>query len=132
MEVDKEMRILVVDDSKAMRNLVKTVLRKAGFHNLAEAEDGEEAWSLLTKQEFDLLMSDWNMPHMDGISLLRKVRESEELKVLPFLMVTAEGFKENVIEAVEAGVNGYIVKPFSPQAIEAKIEKIFVKLSVAA
>ncbi len=132
MEVDKSMRILVVDDSKAMRNLIKTVLRKAGFHNLSEAEDGEEAWSTLANQAFDLLMSDWNMPHMDGISLLRKVRESEELKELPFLMVTAEGFKENVIEAVEAGVNGYIVKPFSPQAIEVKISKIFARIPTAA
>jgi two-component system chemotaxis response regulator CheY len=127
MAVNKNMPILVVDDFKSMRSLIKSLLRKLGFENVIEADDGDEAWRLLNEEDVEMIISDWNMPNMKGIDLLRKVRSSDEFKNMPFLMVTAEGFKENVIEAVKAGVSGYIVKPFSPQALQDKIDKILSK-----
>lgn len=125
--MNKDIRILVVDDFKSMRSLIRSVLMKLGFKNVIEADDGASAWRVLNEEPVDLVISDWNMPQVKGIDLLRKVRESEQFRTLPFLMVTAEGFKENVIEAVKAGVSGYIVKPFSPGALEDKLQKILAK-----
>ncbi len=129
MLIDKNMRILVVDDFKSMRDLVRNVLKKAGFTNIVDAEDGEEAWKIIEKDWVELVVSDWNMPNMPGIDLLKKVRASEAYKDLPFLMVTAEGLKDNVVVAIQAGVSGYIVKPFSPATVEQKIKKIFDKIN---
>ncbi len=125
--MNRDIDILVADDFKSMRSLIKTLLRKLQFNKVHEANDGDEAWKILNAQEIQLIISDWNMPNLAGIDLLRKVRASEKYKDVPFLMVTAEGLKENVIEAVQAGVSGYIVKPFSPAALEDKIQKIFAK-----
>lgn len=127
MEIDKDLKILVVDDFRSMRSLIKNILRKLGYLKVYEAEDGDKAWKMLQEEEIELVISDWNMPRMKGIDLLRKVRESEEFANLPFVMVTAEGMKENVVEAIKAGVSGYIVKPFSPQSLQDKIQKVFAK-----
>jgi two-component system chemotaxis response regulator CheY len=127
MNLDKNAKILVVDDFRSMRSLIKNILRKLGYSKVFEADDGDSAWKLLQEEEFELVISDWNMPRMKGIDLLRNVRQSDEFAQLPFLMVTAEGQKDNVVEAIKAGVSGYIVKPFSPQALQDKIQKIFAK-----
>jgi len=127
MAVSKDIKILVVDDFQSMRSLIKNILRKLGFNRTYEANDGTAAWTTLNEEEIDLVISDWNMPQMKGIDLLRKVRAAEEFEDLPFLMVTAEGLKENVLEALKAGVSGYIVKPFSSEALKDKIDKIFAK-----
>lgn len=127
MAIDPNIKILVVDDFRSMRSLIKNILRKLGYTKVYEAEDGDTAWKLLQEEEIELIISDWNMPRMKGIDLLRKVRESEEYSHLPFLMVTAEGLKDNVVEAIKAGVSGYIVKPFSPQSLQDKIQKVFAK-----
>jgi two-component system chemotaxis response regulator CheY len=127
MEINNDLKILVVDDFRSMRSLIKNILRKLGYQRVFEAEDGDQAWKMLQEEEIELVISDWNMPRMKGIDLLRKVRESDEFANLPFVMVTAEGMKENVVEAIKAGVSGYIVKPFSPQSLQDKIQKVFAK-----
>lgn len=121
------MPILVVDDFNTMRRIVKTCLRQLGFENIAEAEDGKVALEKLKNSEFKLIVSDWNMPNMMGIDLLRAVRSDEKLKHLPFLMVTAEAQKENVLEAAKAGVSNYIVKPFTADQLQTKLEAIYSK-----
>ena len=125
MSYDKGMRVLVVDDFSTMRKIVKNILRQLGFTNIVEADDGSTAWEVLNKDNIDFIVSDWNMPIMSGIDLLRKVRASEEFKDIPFLMVTAEGLQENIIEAVQAKVSNYIVKPFTAETLGQKIDKIF-------
>lgn len=125
MGYDKNMRVLVVDDFSTMRRIIKNILRQLGFNNIIEADDGTTAWEVLNKDRIDFIISDWNMPKMTGIELLRKVRASEEFADLPFLMVTAEGLQENIIEAVQAKVSNYIVKPFTPETLGQKIDKIF-------
>ncbi|MFK4764750.1 chemotaxis response regulator CheY [Desulfobaculum sp. SPO524] len=125
MAIDKNMRVLVVDDFSTMRRIVKNILRQLGFNNIVEADDGSTAWEILNKDKIDFIVSDWNMPEMPGIDLLRKVRASEEFADIPFLMVTAEGLQENIIEAVQAKVSNYIVKPFTAETMNQKIEKIF-------
>lgn len=125
MAMDKNMRILVVDDFSTMRRIVKNILRQLGFNNIVEADDGTSAWEILNKDKIDFIVSDWNMPEMPGIDLLRKVRASEEFADIPFLMVTAEGLQENIIEAVQAKVSNYIVKPFTAETLSQKIDKIF-------
>ncbi|GAB7079358.1 chemotaxis response regulator CheY [Megalodesulfovibrio paquesii] len=125
MPADTTMRILVVDDFSTMRRIVKNILRQLGFNNIEEADDGANAWETLNKGGIDFIISDWNMPNMTGIELLRKVRASEEFHDLPFLMVTAEAQQENVIEAVQAKVSNYIVKPFTAETLKQKIDKIF-------
>lgn len=125
MPADTSMRILVVDDFSTMRKIIKNILRQLGFTNIVEADDGTTAWDVLNKDNIDFVVSDWNMPNMSGIELLRKVRSSEEYADLPFLMVTAEAQQENIIEAVQAKVSNYIVKPFTPETLSQKIEKIF-------
>jgi two-component system chemotaxis response regulator CheY len=125
MAYDPGMRVLVVDDFSTMRKIVKNILRQLGFNNIVEADDGSTAWETLQKDNIDFIVSDWNMPIMSGIELLRKVRGSEEYADIPFLMVTAEAQQENIIEAVQAKVSNYIVKPFTPETLGQKIDKIF-------
>ncbi|MFO7727246.1 MAG: chemotaxis response regulator CheY [Desulfonatronovibrio sp.] len=125
MPMNKQMRILVVDDFSTMRRIIKNILRQLGFTNMVEADDGTTAWEVLNKDKIDFVVSDWNMPKMSGIELLRKVRSSEEFADLPFLMVTAEAQQENIIEAVQAKVSNYIVKPFTADTLGQKIDKIF-------
>ena len=127
MTIDRNMRILVVDDFSTMRRIVKNILKQLEFNNVVDADDGTTAWEVLNKDKIDFIISDWNMPKMSGLELLKKVRNSEEFADMPFLMVTAEGQQEHIIEAVQAGVSNYIVKPFTPETIEQKIEKIFNK-----
>lgn len=125
MAYDTNMRVLVVDDFSTMRRIVKNILRQLGFNNVVEADDGTTAWEVLNKDRIDFIISDWNMPQMTGIELLRKVRASEEFGHLPFLMVTAEAQQENIIEAAQAKVSNYIVKPFTADTMKQKIDKIF-------
>lgn len=122
--MDLSINILVVDDFATMRRIMKNILKQIGFANITEADDGTTALNELKKKKFDLIISDWNMPNMPGIELLKAVRSNDELKSLPFLMVTAEAQKQNVIEAVQAGVSNYVVKPFTAEAISEKLEKI--------
>jgi two-component system chemotaxis response regulator CheY len=122
---DLKMNILVVDDFSTMRRIVKNVLRQFGYVNIIEADDGTTALEILRKEKINFIVSDWNMPRMSGLELLKAVRTSEEWKDLPFLMVTAEGQKEHVIEAVKHRVSNYIVKPFTPETLMGKINKIF-------
>lgn len=125
MPFDPNMRVLVVDDFSTMRRIIKNILRQLGFTNIVEADDGTTAWDVLNKDKIEFVISDWNMPQMTGIDLLRKVRGSDEFADLPFLMVTAEAQQENIIEAVQAKVSNYIVKPFTPETLKQKIDKIF-------
>jgi two-component system chemotaxis response regulator CheY len=125
MPLNPNMRILVVDDFSTMRRIIKNILRQIGFTNIVEADDGTTAWETLNKDKIEFIISDWNMPQMTGIELLRKVRASEEFGDLPFLMVTAEAQQENILEAVQAKVSNYIVKPFTPEVMKQKIDKIF-------
>ena len=122
---DTKMSILVVDDFATMRRIVRNILKQLGYENIHEADDGSSALEVLKREKIQFIISDWNMPQMSGIELLKTVRATEEWKDLPFLMVTAEGQKENVIEAVKNKVNNYIVKPFSPETLMEKIGKIF-------
>jgi two-component system, chemotaxis family, chemotaxis protein CheY len=122
---DLKMNILIVDDFSTMRRIVKNILKQLGYVNIFEADDGKTALDVLKQEKIALVISDWNMPQMSGIELLKAVRTSEQWKDLPFLMVTAEGQKENVIEAVKNRVNNYIVKPFTPETLMEKITKIF-------
>jgi two-component system chemotaxis response regulator CheY len=118
-------KVLVVDDFPTMRRIVKNLLKQIGFENIDEAEDGVQALNKLKGGNYGLVVSDWNMPNMQGIDLLRKVRQDDEpLKNIPFLMVTAEAEKEKVIEAIKAGVDNYIVKPFTAEVLKEKLEKI--------
>jgi two-component system chemotaxis response regulator CheY len=118
-------KVLVVDDFPTMRRIVKNLLKQIGFENIDEAEDGVQALNKLKSGNYGLVVSDWNMPSMGGIDLLRNIRqEAEPLKNIPFLMVTAEAEKEKVIEAIKAGVDNYIVKPFTAEVLKGKLEKI--------
>jgi two-component system chemotaxis response regulator CheY len=128
VELDKNMKILIVDDFSTMRRIIKNLLRDLGFTNTVEADDGTSAIPVLNSGSIDFLVTDWNMPGMTGIDLLRHVRADERLKHLPVLMVTAEAKREQIIEAAQAGVNGYVVKPFTAQALKEKIEKIFERI----
>ncbi len=125
--IDTSIKVLVVDDMSTMRRILKNVLKQIGFSNLVEAENGQDALNKLKVGDIGLIVSDWNMPVMPGIELLRTVRADAELKHLPFLMVTAEAQKENIIEAVQAGVSNYVVKPFTAEALQGKLEKIFAQ-----
>src|SRR4030066_294367 len=121
---DLKMKILVVDDFSTMRRIVKNLLRQIGYENIEEAEDGAQAYSKLKNGGFGFVVSDWNMPNMDGLDLLKKVRSDPELKDLPILMVTAEAEKEKVVTAIQAGVSNYIVKPFTGETLKEKMDKI--------
>jgi two-component system chemotaxis response regulator CheY len=122
--MDTSIKILIVDDFATMRRILKNILKQLGFKNLVEADDGTTAWEVMEGQSIDLIISDWNMPKMTGLELLKKVRANDTYKKTPFLMVTAEAQKQNVIEAVQAGVSNYVVKPFTAEAISDKLEKI--------
>ncbi|CAI2798594.1 chemotaxis response regulator CheY [Pseudomonas reactans] len=122
------MKILIVDDFSTMRRIIKNLLRDLGFTNTVEADDGITAIPILNSGSIDFLVTDWNMPGMTGIDLLRHVRADEKLRSLPVLMVTAEAKREQIIEAAQAGVNGYVVKPFTALALKEKIEKIFERI----
>ena len=129
--MNKTMRILIVDDFSTMRRIVKNLLADLGFTNTAEAEDGGAAIAMLRQGGFDFVVTDWNMPGVNGIELLRMIRADEKLKTLPVLMVTAEAKREQIIEAAQAGVNGYIIKPFTAATLQEKLNKIFERLGSA-
>lgn len=122
---DLSMKILVVDDMSTMRRIIKNALKQLGYQNIEEAEDGQNALMKLRQDAFDFIVCDWNMPNMNGLELLKAVRQDPALKALPFLMVTAEAKKENVLEAIQSGVSNYIVKPFTAETLKEKIDKIF-------
>jgi two-component system, chemotaxis family, chemotaxis protein CheY len=130
--MDKNMKILVVDDFSTMRRIIKNLLRDLGFNNTSEADDGNTALPMLQGGDFDFLVTDWNMPGMTGIDLLRAVRADASLTSLPVLMVTAEAKKDQIVEAAQAGVNGYIVKPFTAQTLKEKLDRIFERIENAA
>ena len=121
-------RFLVVDDFSTMRRIVRNLLKELGFVNVQEAEDGVDALAKLRAGTFDFVVSDWNMPNMTGIDLLRNIRADAALKHLPVLMVTAEAKKENIIEAAQAGASGYVVKPFTAATLDEKLKKIFLNM----
>jgi two-component system chemotaxis response regulator CheY len=122
---DQNLKFLVVDDFSTMRRIVRNLLKELGFANVDEAEDGVAALSKLRSTNFDFVVSDWNMPNMTGLDLLKEIRGDANLKHLPVLMVTAEAKKENIISAAQAGASGYIVKPFTAATLEEKLNKIF-------
>ena len=130
--MDKEMKILVVDDFATMRRIIKNLLRDLGFSNIEEADDGATALPMLKSGRYDFLITDWNMPIMEGIDLLKAVRADENNANLPVLLVTAEARRDQIVAAAEAGVNGYIIKPFNAQTLQEKIDKIFERLDQAA
>lgn len=126
--MDKQMKILIVDDFSTMRRIIKNLLRDLGYTNTSEADDGKTALPMLQAGSFDFLVTDWNMPGMTGIDLLKAVRADQKLIELPVLMVTAEAKRDQIVEAAQAGVNGYVVKPFTAAALKEKIEKIFERI----
>ena len=124
------LKFLVVDDFSTMRRIVRNLLKELGFTNVDEAEDGAVALGKLREGNFEFVVSDWNMPNMDGLTLLQNVRADPKLKSLPFLMITAEAKKENIIAAAQAGASGYIVKPFTAATLQEKLDKIFEKMGI--
>lgn len=127
--MDKGMNILVVDDFPTMRRIVRSLLKELGFANVEEAEDGQDALTKLKAGGFDFVVSDWNMPNLDGLEMLKRIRADESMKSLPVLMITAEAKKDNIVAAAQAGANGYIVKPFTAVTLEEKLHRIFEKLA---
>ncbi|TCT00910.1 chemotaxis response regulator CheY [Paralcaligenes ureilyticus] len=125
--VQKAVKILVVDDFPTMRRIVKNLLKDLGYENVDEADDGAMGLEKLRNGNFDLVVSDWNMPVMDGLTMLTQIRADAALAKIPVLMVTAEAKKENIIAAAHAGANGYVVKPFTAATLEEKLNKIFEK-----
>lgn len=132
MAMDKNMKILIVDDFSTMRRIVKNLLHDLGYANTHEADDGKTAWPMLQAGDFEFVVTDWNMPGMTGIDLLKNIRGEPRLAALPVLMVTAEAQREQIIEAAKAGVNGYIIKPFTAVTLKEKLDKIFARLAEAA
>jgi two-component system chemotaxis response regulator CheY len=126
--LDKNMKVLVVDDFSTMRRIVKNLLRDLGFSNISEADDGSSALPMLQNGDFDFVVTDWNMPGMQGIDLLKAIRADANLAHIPVLLITAEAKKEQIVMAAQAGVNGYIVKPFTAGTLKNKLEKIFERL----
>jgi len=122
--MDLNINILIVDDFPGMRGLIKGILKNMGFNNFFEAQDGAIALSLIEKEKIDLIISDWIMPNMTGLDLLKAIKGIERLKGIPFLIITADGSKENVLAAIEAGVSSYIVKPFTPETLQAKVQNV--------
>jgi two-component system chemotaxis response regulator CheY len=130
MAFNPQIKLLVVDDMQTMRKILKTMLLKMGFQNIHEADDGVPAWKMIqeakaTNAPFQFILSDWNMPGMTGIDLLKNIRADETMKKVPFILITAEGEQANVVTAVKAGVTNFIVKPFSYDALSSKIQKVF-------
>jgi two-component system chemotaxis response regulator CheY len=122
--VSTPIKYLVVDDFSTMRRIVKNLLQELGYQNVQEADDGKTAWPMLQAGSFDFVITDWNMPLMPGLDLLKAIRADEKLKGLPVLMVTAEAKREQIVEAVQAGVSGYVVKPFTAEILKQKLDKI--------
>ena len=131
MAADPKMRFLVVDDFSTMRRIVRNLLKELGYTNVDEAEDGAIALQKLQSGGFEFVVTDWNMPNMDGLTLLQTIRSTPNLKHLPVLMITAEAKKENIIAAAQAGASGYIVKPFTAGTLSEKLNKIFEKMGQA-
>ncbi|MEJ2071184.1 MAG: response regulator [Syntrophobacterales bacterium] len=129
--IDYRMKVLVVDDFATMRKIVRNILKQIGFEDIIEAEDGNAALRILKGDTIGLVVTDWNMPNMGGLELLKEIRRDAQTQNLPVLMVTAEGLKENVMVAIKAGVNNYVVKPFTAEVLQEKIETIFKKLASA-
>lgn len=127
--LDKNMKVLVVDDFSTMRRIVKNLLRDLGFTNIQEADDGSTALPMLQSGDFDFVVTDWNMPGMQGIDLLKAIRADASLSHIPVLLITAEAKKEQIVMAAQAGVNGYIVKPFTAATLKTKLDKIFERLA---
>lgn len=123
--MDLNMKVLVVDDFATMRRILRNILKQIGFKNIIEADDGKSALKELKKEKVDLILCDWNMPEMSGIELLKNIRSDNELKGIPFVMVTAESQKDNIVDAVKSGVSNYIVKPFTAETIAEKLNKVF-------
>jgi two-component system chemotaxis response regulator CheY len=130
--MDKNMKILIVDDFSTMRRIIKGLLHELGFNNIEEADDGNTALPLLKAGNFDFLVTDWNMPGMTGLDLLKSVRADARLAKLPVLLVTAEAKREQIVEAAQAGVNGYVVKPFTANTLKEKMDKIFERIATVA
>jgi two-component system chemotaxis response regulator CheY len=130
MMADKNLKFLVVDDFSTMRRIVRNLLKELGYNNVDEAEDGAQGLQKLKNGQFDFVVSDWNMPNMDGLQMLQAIRADPTLAKLPVLMVTAEAKKENIIAAAQAGANGYVVKPFTSATLDEKLTKIFEKLGL--
>lgn len=130
--MNPNMKILIVDDFSTMRRIVKNLLNDLGYTNTTEADDGKSAWPLLQAGGFDFVVTDWNMPGMTGIDLLKAIRGDAKLAKLPVLMVTAEAQRDQIIEAAKAGVNGYIIKPFTAVTLKEKIDKIFQRAAETA
>jgi two-component system chemotaxis response regulator CheY len=126
-EMNGDIRFLIVDDFSTMRRILRNLLKEIGFGNAEEAEDGAVALSMLKTTKFDFVVSDINMPNMNGFELLKNVRSDEALKSIPFLMVTAEAKKDDIVQAAQAGASGYIVKPFTKATLEEKVQKILTK-----
>ncbi|MBB5392897.1 chemotaxis response regulator CheY [Herbaspirillum chlorophenolicum] len=122
-------KFLVVDDFSTMRRIVRNLLKELGYTNVDEAEDGVQALQKLRSDQFDFVVSDWNMPNMDGLTMLQEIRKDPSLSKLPVLMVTAEAKKENIVAAAQAGANGYVVKPFTAATLDEKLAKIFEKMA---
>lgn len=130
MPIDTSMKTLVIDDMMTMRKIITKMLKQIGFTNVSEADDGATAWPMIQQAQesgepFDFIVSDWNMPKMSGLDLLIKIRGTEGIKDTPFLMVTAEAEQSNVVKVVQAGVSNFVVKPFKPETLQEKIQKIF-------
>jgi two-component system chemotaxis response regulator CheY len=123
--MDLNMKVLIVDDFATMRRILKNIMKQIGFSNITEADNGKNALKMLKSQAIDLVLCDWNMPEMPGIEVLKSVRADDELKATPFIMVTAEAQKENILAAVKSGVSSYIVKPFTAETVEEKLQKLF-------
>jgi two-component system chemotaxis response regulator CheY len=124
----KQIKILIVDDFSTMRRIIKNLLRDLGFSNTYEADDGNTALPMLKNGDYDFVVTDWNMPGMQGIDLLKEIRKDQALCHIPVLMVTAEAKREQIIEAAQSGVNGYIIKPFTAATLKEKLEKIFERI----
>jgi two-component system chemotaxis response regulator CheY len=129
MTIQSNARFLVVDDFATMRRIIRNLLKELGFSNVDEAEDGVNALQKLKAEQFDFVVSDWNMPNMSGLDLLKNIRADERLKSLPVLMVTAEAKKENIIAAAQAGASGYVVKPFTAATLDEKMQRIFQSMN---
>ena len=123
--MDLNMKVLIVDDFATMRRILRNILKQIGFTDIAEADDGNTALKELKKEKYGLILCDWNMPEMPGIDLLKALKADEQLKDIPFVMVTAEAQKENIIEAVKTGVSSYIIKPFTAETVNEKLNKVF-------
>ena len=125
MPAPAEMKILIIDDFATMRRIIKNILKQLGYLDVDEADDGTTGLAKMKTGKFDLVVTDWNMPNMSGLDLVKAVRADADLKATPILMVTAEAMKENIVEAIKSGVNNYVVKPFTPEVMKEKIDKIF-------